>query len=93
MMGINSVNYSNITVYNFPYFYGASNVNSYGFVKMNNLTTSFTNVAALFVGSDTDYQYIKRSSDNKTVYWYNTRAIATNQFNGSGYTYIFMGVC
>lgn len=79
----------------FPYFYGSSNVNSYGFVKMSNLTTSFANKFSFIASSSTTarYQYIKRSSDNKTIYWYNTYTQSVEDiFNESGCTYIFMGL-
>lgn len=70
---------------------------SYEFVKMSNLTTSFVKARIFIVGGSSDqmaWQYAKRSSDNKTVYWYNdyesTRE--SNVFNVPSATYIFMGL-
>lgn len=92
--------YSN-TIHAYPLFYSGS-YTAYGFVKMSNLTTSFAQVRIFSSGGTNDqmdHQYVKRSSDNKTIYWYNSWSYDEGGptkpyqvFNASSITYIFMGL-
>ena len=72
----------------------------YGDVGFNPLNES-TNYAVVMAEEDTDYQQKhgftnalsasrgKRSSDNKTYYWYNSNA--SSQYNNSGKHFMFIG--
>ena len=75
-----------------------SNQNT-GFVKMDKLTTSFEYIDG-FGGSYNSYSgqsmLFKKSSDNKTIYWYSRyyggSGYAPSYLDTSGHTYYFLGM-
>lgn len=58
----------------------------------SNLTTSYVKGNGLGMHQDGyNLVYGKKSSNGKTIYWYNTGTSA-NQFNSSGYTYHYIAI-
>lgn len=61
------------------------------FMITDELTTEYTNSIA-FSYNNANYSWGKRSTDGKTLFWYNTRS-GEGQYNSSGLTYyvLFIG--
>lgn len=84
-------------------FYSSSSVgyfgsNEYtGYVNMNKLTTSFTNIDGFggrYNSYSSQYMYFKKSSNNKTIYWYSYiyGSTSPSHLDSANYIYYFLGI-
>lgn len=80
-------------------YYHAATTYGYGFVfptvgnsiSSQMLTTTYTQNLGFYNGSNSGYSYGKKSSDGKTISWYNTNN-AIDQKNLSGDTYYYLAI-
>ena len=59
-------------------------------VTTQTLKTSYVLSRGFYMSTSTDSSYAKRSSDSKTISWYDFSSNPSYQYNYSGYTYYFL---